>query len=56
MFCIVLVFYSVAGPCIRFAVKSVEMAKMNIKPLEVRSNTLGAFDRSLRSNVLLVSP
>jgi hypothetical protein len=37
MFCIVLVFYSVASPCIRFAVKSMEMAKMHIKHLEVRS-------------------
>jgi hypothetical protein len=44
MFCIVLVFYSVAGPCIRFVVKSVEMARMNIKPLEVHLNALGAFD------------
>jgi hypothetical protein len=35
MFCIVLVFYSVVGPCIRFAVKSVEMAKMHITTLEV---------------------
>jgi hypothetical protein len=30
----------------RFAVKSVEMAKMKIKPLEVHSNALGAFDHT----------
>jgi hypothetical protein len=54
MFCIVLVFYSVAGPCIRFAVKSVEMAKMNIKPLEVRSNALGAFDRTTVERMIYV--
>jgi hypothetical protein len=43
MFCIVLVFYIVAG-CIRFAIKSMEMVRMNIKPLEVRSNALDTFD------------
>jgi hypothetical protein len=30
----------------RIVVKSVEMAKIKIKPLEVRSNALGAFDRT----------
>jgi hypothetical protein len=31
----------------QFAVKSVEMAKMNIKPLEVRSNSLGCVQTHL---------
>jgi hypothetical protein len=33
MFSLVLVFYGVADPCIRIAVKSMEMAKMHINPL-----------------------